>query len=219
MSLNLNHARENMVENQIRTWDVLDRRVLDMLAEINRADFVPRDCRNLAFADIEIPIGHGEVMMKPVVEARILQALAIESGHTVLEIGTGSGFLSACMAALGAEVTTVEQHADLAERARHNLDKAGFGQVKVEVGEGLNAYAPTRKFDRVVLSGAVFSVPERVRSWVADSGQLFAIVGESPAMQALLHRRSASGHWQNEALFETDFPYLNHAAPPPRFTF
>jgi protein-L-isoaspartate(D-aspartate) O-methyltransferase len=116
MTMNLELARDNMVENQIRTWEVLDPRVLGVLGRLRREDFVPERYRDMAFVDVELPLGHGEVMMKPVIEGRILQALAIESGQRVLEIGTGSGFLSACLAELGADVTSVEQHADLAHR-------------------------------------------------------------------------------------------------------
>lgn len=218
MSMNLELARSNMVENQIRTWEVLDPRVLDVLARLRREDFVPERYRDMAFVDVQLPLGHGEMMLKPVIEGRILQAIAIENGQRVLEIGTGSGFLAACMAELGAEVTSIEQHADLASNARANLDQAGFSRVHIEVAEALKGYQPSSLFDCVVLTGAVFALPERVKSWVKPGGRLFVVSGESPAMQALLHTRVDATHWQTESLFETDIPYLTHAAPPAHFT-
>lgn len=218
MSTNLELARDNMVENQIRTWEVLDPRVLAVLARLHREDFVPERYRDMAFVDVELPLGHGEIMLKPVIEGRILQALAIEPGQRVLEIGTGSGFFAACLAELGADLTSVEQHADLAAMARRNLDNAGLARVRVEVGEAVKGYEPATTFDCVVLTGAVFALPERIKSWVKPGGRLFAVSGESPAMQALLHTRVDDSHWQTESLFETDIPYLTHAAPPARFT-
>lgn len=218
MSMNLELARGNMVENQIRTWEVLDPRVLEVLGRVQRENFVPERFRDMAFVDFEVPLGHGEVMLKPVIEGRILQAIAIESGQRVLEIGTGSGFLSACLAALGAEVTSVEQHAELASMARANLDKAGFSSVRIETCDALSEFQTSSPFDCVVLAGAVFALPDRVKSWVKPGGRLFAVSGESPAMQALLHTRVDTSHWQTESLFETDIPYLTHASPPARFT-
>jgi protein-L-isoaspartate(D-aspartate) O-methyltransferase len=207
-----------MVENQIRTWEVLDPRVLEVLGRLRREDFVPERYRTMAFVDVELPLGHGEVMMKPVVEGRVLQALAIESGQRVLEIGTGSGFLAACLAELGADVVSLEQHADLAETAGRNLARAGLSRVRIEVADALDRFATKEPFDCVVLSGAVFALPDKVRGWVRPGGKLFAITGESPAMQALLHTRADPTHWQTESLFETDIPYLTHAAPPRHFT-
>lgn len=218
MSMNLELARDNMVENQIRTWEVLDPRVLDVLGRLKREDFVPERYRGMAFVDTELPLGHGELMMKPIVEGRVLQAVAIESGQRVLEIGTGSGFLTACLAALGGDVVSVEQHADLAASAGRKLAGAGFPNVRIEVCDALGQFATSEPFDCVVLTGAVFALPERVRSWVKPGGRLFAISGESPAMQALLHTRIDATHWQTESLFETDIPYLTHASPPRHFT-
>jgi protein-L-isoaspartate(D-aspartate) O-methyltransferase len=218
MSMNLELARDNMVENQIRTWEVLDPRVLEVLGRLQRENFVPERFREMAFVDAELPLGHGEMMLKPVIEGRILQAIAIENGQRVLEVGTGTGFLSACMTALGGEVTSLEQHADLAAMARRNVDKAGFSGIRIDTCDALREFETTATFDCVVLTGAVFALPERVKTWVKPGGRLFAITGESPAMQALLHTRIDANHWQTESLFETDIPYLTHASPPPRFT-
>lgn len=215
---NLELARTNMVENQVRTWDVLDPRVLDVLTRVPREDFVPERHRAIAFTDTELPLGHGEVMLKPVIEGRILQALALESGQQVLEIGTGSGFLTACIASLAGEVTSIEQHADFAASARAKLARAGLRRVRIEVADAFSGFDSRTRFDVVVLTGAVYALPDRVRQWVKPGGRLFAISGASPAMQALLHTRIDETHWQTDSLFETDIPYLANATPPKRFT-
>jgi protein-L-isoaspartate(D-aspartate) O-methyltransferase len=218
MTTNLELARTNMVDNQVRTWDVLDPRVLDVLARVRREDFVPERFRAMAFVDTELPLGHGEVMLKPVIEGRILQALAIESGHRVLEIGTGTGFLTTCIAALAGDVVSVEQHAEFAAGARTRLAAAGVGNARVEVAEAFSGFECRERFDVVVLTGAVYALPDRVRAWVKPGGRLFAVTGESPAMQALLHTRVDETHWLTDSLFETDIPYLTQATPPKRFT-
>lgn len=210
-------ARQNMVENQVRTSDVLDMRVLDALRSVHREQFVPARHRNLAFTDMALPIGHGEVMLKPVTEGRILQAVAPESGERVLEIGTGTGFLTACLAHLADSVLSVEQHADLAEAARAHLSATQVRNARVETAEAVHGFNPGEQFDLVVVGGAVHSLPERFRSWVKPGGRLFAIVGDSPAMEGTLFRRTGEAQWQQEALFETDVPYLKNAEPPRRF--
>lgn len=215
--MNIEQARHNMVEQQVRPWDVLDARVLDALGQVRREDFVPQAYRSLAFADLSLPLAHGEVMLKPVVEGRILQALALTPEDSVLEIGTGAGFLTACLARLAHEVVSVEQHADLAEGAQRALHAAGIVNVRVEVAEAVNAYEPKREFDAVVVTGAVYALPERFKRWVKPGGRLFVVQGESPAMQALLLTRNGD-RYASESLFETDLPYLTNAAPPQRFT-
>ncbi len=218
MNTNIELARSNMVENQVRTWEVLDARVLEVLGRLRREDFVPERFRTMAFVDAELPLGHGEVMLKPVIEGRMLQALALESGHRVLEIGTGSGFVTACIASLAGHVVSVEQHADLADAAQARLAGAGIDNVRVEVAEAFSGFVPAEPFDVVVLTGAVHALSEKVRAWVKPGGCLFAVVGESPAMQAQRLTRVDETHWQTESLFETDIPYLTHASPPRRFT-
>ena len=217
MALNVELARHNMVEQQVRPWDVLDSRVLEALSSVPREDFVPAAHRALAFADIGLPLGHGEVMMKPVIEGRVLQAVAPTSAESVLEIGTGSGFLTACLARLSASVHSIEQHADLADTAREHLLAARVANATVEVAEAVNAFAPTQQYDVVVVTGAVFALPQRWREWVRPGGRLLAIVGESPVQRATLFTRGADAQWAENGLFETDLPYLNHAAPPQRF--
>jgi protein-L-isoaspartate(D-aspartate) O-methyltransferase len=217
MSLNLELARHNMVEQQVRTWDVLDARVLAVLSSVQREDFVPAAHRNLAFADLCLPLGHAEVMMKPVVEGRILQALGLNPGDSVLEIGTGSGFLTACMARLAAEVVSVEIHADLAESAKGKLAAAGITNVHIETADAVLTFDPGREFDAVVITGAVFALPERFRRWLKPNGRLFVVEGESPVQRALLLTRQGDNRFTSEGLFETDLPYLTNAAPPRSF--
>ena len=217
MQINTELARQNMIENQVRTWEVLDSRVLEALGAIRREDFVPARHRNLAFADLALPLGHDEVMFKPVVEGRILQALVLQPGERVLEIGVGSGFLTACMARLGGSVLGIEHHTDLADAARAHLAAAQLRNVQIEVAEALNGFSTDETFDAVVVGGAVHALPDRFRNWVKPGGRLFAIVGDSPAMHATLFTRVDASHWQQESLFETDVPYLLHAEPPRRF--
>ena len=218
MLTNTELARQNMVENQVRTWEVLDPRVLDALRTVKREEFVPVRHRELAFADMAVPIEHGETMLKPVVEGRILQALALEPGERVLEIGTGSGFLTACLARLAASVTSVELHADLAASARTQLAAAQVRNVHLEIADAVRDFSTSDRFDAVVVGGAVHALPERFRAWVKPGGRLFAIVGDSPAMQATLYTRADETHWTSESLFETDVAYLKNAEPPRRFT-
>ncbi|MEO5623453.1 MAG: protein-L-isoaspartate O-methyltransferase [Dokdonella sp.] len=218
MLMNTELARQNMVENQVRTWEVLDPRVLQTLGSVRREEFVPKRYRALAFADLALPIGNGEVMFKPVIEGRILQALGLEPGERVLEIGTGSGFLSACLACLAGSVVSIEQHADLADSARARLRAAKISNVQIEVAEAVHGFISEEAFDAVVVGGAVHSLPDRFRSWVRPGGRLVAIVGDSPAMQATLFTRVTATNWLSASLFETDAPYLKNAEPPRRFS-
>jgi len=217
MTLNVELARHNMVEQQVRPWDVLDSRVLEALGSVPREAFVPAAHRALAFADIGLPLGHGEVMMKPVIEGRVLQAVVPSGTESVLEIGTGSGFLTACLARLAASVHSVEQHADLADAARDHLLAAQIVNATVEVAEAVGGFEPRQQYDVVVVTGAVAALPQRWRDWVRPGGRLLAIVGESPAQRATLYTRDGGGQWTEASLFETDLPYLSHAAPPQRF--
>jgi protein-L-isoaspartate(D-aspartate) O-methyltransferase len=212
-------ARETMVEQQVRPWDVLDVRVLDALSRLPRDAFVADAYRKVAYADLELPIGHGAKMFKPVVEGRMLQALALQPGDDVLEVGTGSGWISACLGDLAHEVVSLELHADLAEAARARLDAQGLGaNIAIEVADALG-YETPRRFDAVCVTGAVDTVPERFLQWLRPGGRLFVVRGHAPAMEAvLLHREGeAVNAARVESLFETDIPYLAGAAPAPRF--
>ena len=217
MSLDFERARFNMVEQQVRTWEVLDARVLDALHEIHREDFVPQRYRKLAFADVALPLVAGESMMKPVVEGRLLQALAVPCGDAVLEVGTGSGFMTACLAMLGRDVTSGEVHAGMAERARGRLAAANLTNAKVEVADAVADYEPGHEFDCVAVTGAVYVIPEKFKRWLRVGGRLFAVRGEAPAMQAVLVTRTGDNEFTEQALFETELDYLINAAPPRKF--
>lgn len=217
MAMNFEQARQNMVENQVRPWDVLDLRVLDTLASVRREEFVAPEHRQVAFSDVSLPIGHGEFMLKPVIEGRILQALELTPADSVLEIGTGAGFLTACMARLSAHVTSVDIHADFVDQARARLAAAGIDNVTLEVGEAVNGWQPQGVFDAVVVTGAVSTVPERFLAWLKPGGRLFVVHGQSPAQQAVLLTAEGNGRYADEGLFETDLTYLTHAAPSKRF--
>ncbi|MEN1727031.1 MAG: protein-L-isoaspartate O-methyltransferase [Pseudomonadota bacterium] len=218
MSLNLDQARFNMVEQQVRTWEVLDPRVLDALRDVPREDFVPARYRKLAFADLRIPLEHDQVMMKPLEEGRALQALGTEPGQRVLEIGTGSGFMTACLAQLGANVVSVEIHAGLAESAASRLARLGFDQVEVVQADALNGFEPEGQFDAVVVTGSARTVPSAFEDWIAPGGRLFAVRGDSPAMEAVCLTRRGE-RWADESLFETDLPRLIGAEDAPKFDF
>jgi protein-L-isoaspartate(D-aspartate) O-methyltransferase len=217
MAMNFEQARANMVENQVRPWEVLNARVLDTLARVRREDFVAPEHRQLAFADLCLPLGHGETMMKPVLEGRLLQALDLQGNERVLEIGTGSGFLTACLANLAAEVVSVDMHADFIATAGQRLQGAGVTNATLHTGEAVNGWQPEGQFDVVVATGAVAEVPSRWLGWLKPGGRLLAIHGESPVQQLVLIVREGEGRQREESLLETDVPYLAHAAPAPRF--
>ncbi len=210
-------ARETMVEQQVRPWDVLEVRVLETLAAIPRERFVGDVHRALAYSDIELPIGHGEHMMKPVVEGRALQALQLDAGDEVLEIGTGSGFLAACLGRLAREVVSLERHADLADAARARLLLQGAANVRVEHADAF-AWDTERRFDAICVTGAVDTVPERFTQWLRPGGRMFIVHGRAPVMDAVRVHRDVNG-LRTESLFETDLTYLVGAAPVPTFTF
>lgn len=219
MAMNFDQARQNMVENQVRPWEVLDGRVLDVLRHVRREDFVPAAHRQLAFADLNLPLGHGEVMMKPVVEGRVLQALALKPEDSVLEIGTGSGFLTACLANLAAQVTSVDVHADFTATASQRLQAAGITNVQLQTGEAVNDWQPQGTFDAVIVTGAVYRIPDRFLGWLKPGGRLLVVRGESPVQQVLVLTHEGNDRYREESLFETDLPYLAHAEPPRRFVF
>lgn len=216
MSIDFARARETMVEQQIRPWEVLDVRVLDTLAQLPREAFVPEALRALAYADTELPIGHGERMFKPVLEGRTLQALGVQTHESVLEIGTGSGYMAACLARLGREVVSLERHADLAETARARLAAQGIGNVSVLTADAFQ-WTPGRTFDVICVTGAVAEIPARFCEWLASGGRMFVVRGRSPVMEAALVHPGVNG-LRIESLFETDLPYLAGGEPAPVFT-
>ena len=215
MPIDFQQARFAMVEQQVRPWDVLDPRVLDTLMTVRREDFVPPRHRKLAFADLPLPLEHGEFMMKPVHEGRLLQALNLEAGDEVLEIGTGSGFITACLAMLAREVVSIDRHADFIERTRTRLTTDNITNVRLETAD-VFAWQPGRLFDAICITGAVATDPERFGAWLKPGGRLFVIHGQSPVQEALRITRRGEG-FHRESLFETDVPYLHGAAPAPQF--
>src|SRR5690606_37447521 len=217
MTFDYAKARELMVEQQIRPWDVLDGRVLDVLVRLPREAFVAERHRALAYADLELPIGHGETMLKPVLEGRALQALALQGGESVLEIGAGSGFCAPGPGPLAREGTSFERHADLADAPADRLRAQGFGNVSV-VAAAAFAWGPGRQFDAICVSGAVDTVPSRFLEWLRPGGRMFVVHGRAPAMEAVLLHNDVNGP-RHESLFETDLAYLAGAEPPAEFKF
>ena len=217
--MNIEQARFNMIEQQIRPWEVLDQEVLDLLFVVKREDFVPAAYRNLAFADMEIPIGSGQVMLAPRVEARLMQELGIKNTDKVLEIGTGSGYMAALLAARAEHVVTVESRPEIAEFARQNLERAGVANVTIEVGDGANGWAQRGPYDVIVVSGALPSLPDTLLKQLRLGGRLAAIVGEAPVMEAQLATCSAEGVYSTVNLFETVVPALDGANAKPGFSF
>ena len=217
--MNIEQARFNMIEQQIRPWEVLDPQVLDLLFVVKREDFVPPAYRNLAFADMEIPIGSGQVMLAPRVEARLMQELAIKKTDKVLEIGTGSGYMAALLAACADQVVTVESRPEIADFARQNLERAGVANVTIEVGDGANGWPQRSPYDAIIVSGALPSLPDALLTQLRLGGRLAAIVGEAPVMEAQLVTCSAEGVYNTVNLFETVVPKLDSGNAKPGFSF
>ena len=215
MTLDFAKAREAMVEQQVRPWDVLDTRVLNVLLRMPREAYAPDAHRALAYADIALPLAHGESMMKPVVEGRELQALALDGTEDVLDIGTGSGFLAACLGRLARSVTSIERHADLAAQAQATLLVQGATNVSVTHADAF-AWTPDRQFDAIAVGGAVDAIPDRFLGWLRPGGRMFIVRGRAPAMEAVLVHADVNGA-RLESLFETDLAYLAGAAPVPAF--
>ncbi|MDX1605952.1 MAG: protein-L-isoaspartate O-methyltransferase [Candidatus Competibacterales bacterium] len=217
-AIDFEQARFNMIEQQIRPWDVLDQRVLDTLAGVPREDFVPERYRRLAFADVRIPLGHGQVMMNPNVEGRLLQALTIRPTDSILEVGTGSGFLTACLARLGHEVDSVEIRPEFTERARTLLQRHGITSAHLYTDDAARDWGG-RLYDVIALTGALPELPDSWRRRLTVGGRLFAVVGEPPIMEARLVLRVGQQEWEQESLFETELPYLLNCERPAHFEF
>ena len=211
-------ARFNMIEQQIRPWDVLDSRVLDLLSAVRREEFVARAYRMLAFADLELPLPNGFRMWTPKMEARVLQELRVQSSERVLEIGTGSGYLTALLASEAGDVTSVEIDAATAADARAKLARHGFTNVRIDVGDGARGYG-NEIHDVIVLTGSTPLLPERFYEQLTPTGRIFAVVGERPAMRARLVHSEAPGARTATDLFETVIDPLVNAAAPARFEF
>jgi protein-L-isoaspartate(D-aspartate) O-methyltransferase len=216
MTMNVEHARHAMIEQQVRPWDIVDLQVLAAMSAVPRENFVPPAYRDLAFADTELPIGHGETMFKPVLEGRMLQGLKLQPNDEVLEIGTGTGFITACLASLCRSLVTVDLHADFIANAKNRLAALDLNNVRYEQADAL-AFNPDQQFDAIAVTGAVTDVPQVFLDWLRPGGRLFIIHGQSPAQEAVCLTRSAQG-FDTESLFETDIPYLVGAQPVDRFS-
>ena len=217
--MNVEQARFNMIEQQIRPWDVLDPAVLSLLAVVKREDFLPPAHRALAFVDMEIPIGHGQVMLAPKVEARLLQELQVARHENVLEVGAGSGYMAALLAHRSLQVTTFEIIPELARMAEQNLRRAGVLNARVVAEDGSRGSAADSPFDVIALSGAVADVPHALLAQLKVGGRLAAIVGAEPVMRATLVTRVGEAEFRRVELFDTVAPALVGFDEPPRFKF
>jgi protein-L-isoaspartate(D-aspartate) O-methyltransferase len=217
----LAQARFNMIHQQVRPWAVLDDKVLDALTQLARERFVPDAYLSLAYTDIEIPIGDGQHMLSPKLVGRLLQAVAVKPGDRALEIGAGTGFVSACLAHLGARVVSLEIDPGLAAEARERLSALGIGGVEVRVADGLAGRVEGGPFDVIVVTGSLPSEDSLtgLRQQLTLNGRLFAVVGEAPAMAALLITRVGAADYRRESLFETCIDPLANAVEPERFVF
>ena len=217
--MDVEQARFNMVEQQIRPWEVLDPQVLALLFAVKREDFVPVVYQSLAFVDMEIPLGQGQLMWPPRLEARALQALQLQRHERVLEVGTGSGYLTALLAAQAGYVVSVEIHADLKAEAERKLHAHGVANVQLRGGDAARDWAEDGQFDVIVLAGSTPVLPEAFLQRLNPGGRLFAIVGEAPVMHAQLVTCVDSGAYRTEILFETVVTPLVNALEPERFVF
>ncbi len=219
MAMDMEQARFNMIEQQIRPWEVLDPEVLGLLAAVRREDFVPAAHRTLAFADIEMPLGNGQTMLQPKIEARILQEVALRNTDIALEVGTGSGHMAALLAAKAEYVYSVEIDPQLAERARQNLERAGVANVTVATGDASEGWPDPGPYDVIVISGSLSELPEAFLQQLKIGGRLAVFIGEAPAMQARLITRTSEQAFNTINLFETVVAPLTTKKQRQRFVF
>ena len=221
--MDLEQTRFNMVEQQIRPWDVLDQKVLNLLFELRREEFVPAVYRSLAFVDMEIPLGYGEVMLAPKMEARILQELQIKKTDRILEVGSGSGYLTALLAKQGEHVYSVEIVPELKAMAEKNLQAHGISNVTLEQGDAARGWPDHGPYDVIVLTGSTPVLPQAFQNSLKTGGRLFAVVGDAPVMEAVLigcvTQEKEAGVYNTVSLFETCIPPLKNAPQPERFVF
>ncbi len=217
--MDFEQARFNMIEQQIRPWEVLDQRVLSLLSEVPREDFVPEEYRQLAFSDTEIPLPHGQLMMAPRVEARLLQALDLQKDQRILEIGTGSGYVTAMLAKAGAHVTSIELYDDISKAAAERLKKYDINNVTLLTQDAMKKLPEGQEFDIILVTGSLPNMDERFKELLARDGRMAIVIGQSPAMEALLVTRVSAPQWVEESLFEIDLPALIGAKQPNSFVF
>ena len=207
-----------MIDQQVRAWTVLDSAVLGVLSAVRREDFVPGSYQSVAFADMEIPLGHGEFMMTPTVEGRVLQALDLIGNEHVLEIGAGSGFLTACLAKLSRTVTSVDIHEDFVRTAARKLANAGIDNIDLRTMDATREL-PGERYDAIAVTGSIESLDPRFVNALKPDGRLFVVVGSPPVMEARLVRHEGDTDWSGETLFETSLGPLVHGTLPPQFVF
>jgi len=217
--MNFELARSNMIEQQIKPWNVPNQAVLDLIAEIHREDFVPDDYKRLAFADTRIPLTHGQVMMTPKVEARLLQALEIKPEDEILEVGTGCAYLTALLAKSGHHVLSIDIHAEFTEQASLKLQQHDIHNVTLESGDAVHGWQQSSPYDVIVLTGSVPFLEDCLQQQLKPGGRLFVISGQSPVMQARLITRISENDWHDKVLFETDLPELEGATQIEPFKF
>jgi len=220
--MNFQQARSNMIEQQVRPWDVLDQRVLDVLASVPREDFVNDEHRALAFSDYQLPIGFGQTLLKPILEGRLLQALSPQVTDSVLEIGAGSGYLCACLARLSNRVHSLEIHPELAQTAKARLMELSISNVTIMQQDAATEWDADDSYDAIAFSGSVTSIPSYYKLKMAINGRLFAVTGKTqqPMMEALLLTRISENEWTTESLFETKIdPLVNFSEPESAFVF
>jgi protein-L-isoaspartate(D-aspartate) O-methyltransferase len=218
-AMNIEQARFNMIEQQIRTWEVLDQSVLSLLAVVKREDFVPPEHKAMAFVDTEVPLANGQSMLAPKVEARFLQELMVHKHERVLEVGTGSGYMAALLGLRAQQVVTLELDAELAGMARTNLERAGIMNVNVRQADGSRGLPEEGPFDIIMLSGSVPEVPPALLAQLKVGGRLAAVVGQQPIMRGMLFKRGAAGDFASTVLFDTVAPRLSGFDEPSRFKF
>jgi protein-L-isoaspartate(D-aspartate) O-methyltransferase len=212
-------ARFNMVEQQIRPADVLDARVLNLMGSMPREAFVPTQYQDLAYADEHIPIGFGQIMLKPIQEARFLQALDVQPGEKILEIGTGSGFMTALLANLGGHVYSVEIVPELAQGATQSLERHGINNATVEVGDAAEGWSNEAPYDVIAVTGSMPILSESLKQQLNPGGRLIVAVGSAPIMSVLLITRVDENQWSEESVFETHVPPLKNVRQPQAFVF
>ncbi len=212
-------ARFNMIEQQIRTWEVLDATVLNLLQKLPRENFVAPQYTGLAFADLEIPIGHGQLMLSPKMEGRIIQTLQLKKTDKVLEIGTGSGYLTALLATLANHVYSVELIAELSQNAQKRLSQQNIQNVTLAIGDAVNGWPAHKPYDVIVYTGSLPVAPDSVQQSLKIGGRMFVVVGEAPVMEATMIQRISENTFKRDVLFETCLPALVNAPQPERFHF
>lgn len=217
--MNFEQARHNMIQQQIRTWEVLDQRVLDLLEEIHREEFIPDAYRKLALADIQIPLMHDQVTMTPKVEARLVQSLAIQDSDTILEIGTGCAYLTSILARAGHHVTSVDIYEDFTRQAADKLSQHQISNVTLEAGDAIKGWGNGKTFDVIVLTGSLPVLDPCFQEQLEPMGRMFVITGTLPIMEAQLITRVGENEWRTESLFETTIPPLIGAKETASFRF